>query len=137
MNWKNNNGDQPAIVLFDGDCNFCNNSVNFIIKHDPKAVFHFCPQDSTSGQEIITTYFPEKVPDSLILVAEGEVKIKSKAALSIAKKLTFPWNMAGLFRFLPAFLLDPIYDMVAKNRHKLVKNKCMIPSADIRDRFIS
>ncbi|MCM8532129.1 MAG: DCC1-like thiol-disulfide oxidoreductase family protein [Lentisphaeraceae bacterium] len=137
MKWKVEDDNQPAIVLFDGDCNFCNNSVNFIIKHDPKAIFHFCPQDSKSGQEIITTYFPDKVPDSLILVADGEIKIKSKAALSIAKKLTFPWNIASVLRILPAFILDPIYDIVAKNRHKLVKNKCMIPSADIRDRFIS
>ncbi|CAM3239939.1 thiol-disulfide oxidoreductase DCC family protein [Filibacter tadaridae] len=127
------------IVLFDGECNFCDSSVQFIIKRDPYAHFVFSSLQSEKGQELVKEY---KIPadvDSLVLIEKGKAYTKSSAALRIAKKLDGLWHLLFLFILIPSRIRDGVYDIVATNRYKWFGKKedaCMLPSPDERKRFI-
>ncbi|MBE1553162.1 thiol-disulfide oxidoreductase DCC family protein [Sporosarcina limicola] len=127
------------IVLFDGECNFCNSSVQFIIKRDPVAHFLFASLQSEKGQELTKKYkIPEDV-DSLVLIENGRAYTKSSAALRIAKKLDGLWHLLFPFILVPRKIRDAGYDYLAKNRFKWFGKKevaCMLPSPDERKRFI-
>ena len=127
------------IILFDGDCNFCDSSVQFIIKRDPAAHFLFTSLQSEKGLELTKKYaIPEDV-DSLVLIENGKAFTKSSAALRIAKKLDGLWHLLFLFILVPRKIRDGVYDYVAKNRYKWFGKKedaCMLPSPEQRKRFI-
>lgn len=127
------------IVLFDGDCNFCDSSVQFIIKRDPAAHFLFTSLQSDKGVELTQQYaIPEDV-DSLVLIENGKAFTRSSAALRIAKKLDGLWHLLFLFILVPHKIRDVVYNFVAKNRYKWFGKKedaCMLPPPEIRKRFI-
>jgi predicted DCC family thiol-disulfide oxidoreductase YuxK len=127
------------IILFDGVCNFCNDSVNFIIDRDSGATFSFAPLQSESGQEILAANnLATKDFDSIVLVMGNKVYQKSRAALEIARRLSGLWPLAYIFVVVPAFIRDFIYDIVAKNRYKWFgkQDECRLPTPDIRARFL-
>ena len=106
------------IILFDGDCNFCDSSVQFIIKRDPAAHFLFTSLQSEKGMELTKQYaIPDNV-DSLVLIEKGKAYTKSSAALRIAKKLDGMWHLLYLFILVPRKIRDSVYDYVAANRYK-------------------
>ncbi|KAA0948659.1 thiol-disulfide oxidoreductase DCC family protein [Sporosarcina sp. ANT_H38] len=127
------------IILFDGVCNFCDASVQFIIKRDPAAHFLFTSLQSEKGQELTKKYaIPEDV-DSLVLIENGKAFTKSSAALRIAKKLDGLWHLFFLFILVPRRIRDVVYDFIATNRYKWFGKKedaCMLPSPEQRKRFI-
>lgn len=127
------------IILFDGVCNFCDASVQFIIKRDPAAHFLFTSLQSEKGLELTKKYaIPENV-DSLVLIENGKAFTKSSAALRIAKKLDGLWHLFFLLILVPRKIRDGVYDYVAKNRYKWFGKKedaCMLPSPEQRKRFI-
>ena len=129
---------QNGIVIFDGECNLCSNSINFIIKRDKVGYFKFLSLQSERAKEILKGKLTE-VPDSVILFEEGQIHIRSRAALIISSKLTWPWKIVSWLRILPSFLLDPFYKLIARNRYKIwgKKEKCIIPSPEIKDRFLN
>ncbi|WP_395078049.1 thiol-disulfide oxidoreductase DCC family protein, partial [Flavobacterium sp.] len=108
------------IILFDGVCNLCNSSVQYVIKHDTKDIFRFVALQSELGQKIINHIgISEKSIDSIILYEAGiAYYYKSAAALEIAKQLGDLYAFATIFKILPLSLRDSIYDYVAKNRYK-------------------
>lgn len=126
-------------VLFDGDCNFCDASVQFIIKRDPYEYFQFASLQSETGQQLSKDLgIPDDV-DSLVLVEKGKAYTKSGAALRIAKKLDGLWHLAFLFIIVPAPIRDSVYDFIARNRYKWFGKKeeaCMLPTAADRKRFL-
>ncbi|WP_342513727.1 thiol-disulfide oxidoreductase DCC family protein [Sporosarcina sp. FSL K6-1522] len=127
------------IVLFDGDCNFCDSSVQFIIKRDPAAHFLFTSLQSTKGVELTKQYAIPSNVDSLVLIDNGKAYTKSSAALRIAKKLDGLWHLLFLFILVPRKIRDGVYDYVATNRYKWFGKKeeaCMLPPPEIRKRFI-
>lgn len=127
------------IVLFDGDCNFCDSSVQFIIKRDPAAHFLFTSLQSDKGVELVKQYNIPADVDSLVLIENGKAFTKSSAALRIAKKLDGLWHLFFLFILVPRKIRDGVYDYVAKNRYKWFGKKedaCMLPPPDVRKRFI-
>ncbi|WP_203247841.1 thiol-disulfide oxidoreductase DCC family protein [Sporosarcina beigongshangi] len=127
------------IVLFDGDCNFCDSSVQFIIKRDPAAHFLFTSLQSDKGVELVKQYNIPADVDSLVLIENGKAFTKSSAALRIAKKLDGLWHLFFLFILVPRKIRDGVYDYVAKNRYKWFGKKedaCMLPPPEIRKRFI-
>lgn len=127
------------IILFDGVCNFCDASVQFIIKRDPAAHFLFTSLQSEKGLELTKKYaIPEDV-DSLVLIENGKAFTKSSAALRIAKKLDGLWHLFFLFILVPRKIRDGVYNYVAKNRYKWFGKKedaCTLPSIEQRKRFI-
>jgi|SRR5690606_14660357 len=128
------------LLLFDGVCNLCNASVQYIIKHDTKDVFLFAPLQSEVGKQLIEAYnIDTKKTDSIILYApEKGIDYKSNAALKIAKHLGFPRNLMVLFFIVPAFIRNWVYDYIAKNRYRWYgkKESCMIPTPELKNKFL-
>ncbi|MBO0587249.1 DCC1-like thiol-disulfide oxidoreductase family protein [Sporosarcina sp. E16_8] len=127
------------IILFDGVCNFCDASVQFIIKRDPTAHFLFTSLQSEKGLELTRKYaIPEDV-DSLVLIENGKAFTKSSAALRIAKKLDGLWHLFFVCILVPRKIRDIFYDYFAANRYKWFGKKedaCMLPSIEQRKRFM-
>ncbi|RAJ16174.1 putative DCC family thiol-disulfide oxidoreductase YuxK [Olleya aquimaris] len=100
----------------------------------------FAPLQSKVGQQIINHYNLEtSKTDSILLYSENKgLKIKSTAALHIAKHLSFPNNMLTVFFIIPPFIRNWVYDFVAKNRYKWYgkQDACMIPTPDLKAKFI-
>ena len=127
-------------ILFDGVCNFCNFWVNFIIDHDDKKYFKFISLQSDIAQRILIQKKIDPLHiDSLILVMNEKVFLKSSAALQIAKNLNGFWKTLCIFSVIPSPLRDLIYDFIAKNRYKWFgkRETCRVPSKDEKERFFS
>ncbi len=131
--------DTSSIVLFDGICNFCNSSVNKIIAQDKKNRFKFATLQSEIGKKLLEKHGinPAKT-DSIVLVENGAAFIKSTAILQISKHLGGLYPIAYVFLIIPVFLRDVVYDFIAKNRYRWwgKKESCMIPTAEVRSKFI-
>lgn len=128
-----------SIILFDGVCNLCNSSVNFIIKHDSKEHFLFASLQSDAAKEILLHYNYENLNiNSIILIENGIIYKKSTAVLKISKSLNGIISTSYLFIIVPKFLRDWIYTRIARNRYQLFgkKDKCMVPSKETKKRFL-
>lgn len=129
-----------AIILFDGVCNFCNGSVNFIIERDRKNYFKFAPLQSEIGQKLLGENGIDKTEtDSVILIENGKAYTHSTAALKVANKLDGAWSWLYAFIIIPKPLRDFFYKTFAKYRYKLFgkTDACMMPTPEIRARFLS
>ena len=130
---------KPATILFDGVCNLCNASVNFVIDRDPDRYFRFGALQSDEGKQLLeTNSIPEHYLDSIILIENGAVFRESDAALRIARKLTGAWPILYYFRWIPRWIRDGIYGWIAANRYKWFgrRDVCRIPTPDLQERFI-
>jgi predicted DCC family thiol-disulfide oxidoreductase YuxK len=129
-----------AIILFDGVCNFCNGSVNFIIERDPEGYFKFAPLQSEIGEKLLRENGVDKAEtDSVVLIEDGKVYTHSTAALRVARKLSGGWRWFYHLIYVPRFIRDAAYKLFAKYRYKLFgkKDECMLPSPEIRARFLA
>ncbi len=129
-----------AIILFDGVCNFCNNSVNFIIERDRAGYFKFAPLQSEVSERLLAENGIDRIEtDSVVLIEDGRVYTHSTAALRIARRLAGPWRWFYYLTYVPAFLRDGAYRLFAKYRYALFgkKDECMLPSPEIRARFLA
>lgn len=136
----NNNEHDSAVVLFDGVCNFCSASIHFIIKHDNKNYFKFATLQSEKAKALVSNFNVSiSTNNSILLIEKNKIYNKSTAALRIAKKLNNGYSLLYIFIIVPVFIRNAIYDYVAKNRYKWFGKKevCMLPSAEIRSKFIS
>ncbi|MBO3698667.1 thiol-disulfide oxidoreductase DCC family protein [Roseivirga sp. E12] len=136
---KSENIENQDILLFDGVCNLCNSSVNFIIDHDPKNYFRFAALQSDFGQQKLAElgYNTEEF-DSLVLLSKGQVYKKSSAALRIARKLSGLYPLLYIFMIIPPFIRHGVYDIIGKNRYKWwgKQDSCRIPTPELRSRFV-
>ena len=130
---------EKEIVLFDGLCNFCNNSVNFIIDHDPKGHFRFAALQSDFGRQKLKEqgYHTQKM-DSLVLLSGDKVYKKSSAALRIARKLSGFYPLLYGLMIIPPFIRHGVYDLVARNRYKWFgkRDACRVPAPELKSRFL-
>lgn len=126
------------IILFDGVCNFCDASVQFILNRDPEGVFHFASLQSEAGQELVKKHNVPADVDSMILIEDGKVYYKSTAALRISRHLQGVWKLLYAFIIIPSPIRNIVYDIIAKNRYKWFgqKDSCMLPPPNIRKRFL-
>lgn len=128
------------IILFDGICNLCNNSVQYVIKHDPNSVFRFASIQSDPGQNLLKQFnLQANNLNSFILIMGNKVYTRSTAALTVAKKLTGPIKLLYGFMIIPPFIRNVIYDLIAKNRYRWFgkKDSCMIPTTTLQWRFLN
>jgi len=127
-----------AIILFDGVCNLCSHSVQFIIKRDPKGYFTFTSIQGETGQKLLDKYQICKTLDSLILIEHNQYYTKSTAALKICKHLNGFWKYLMFFNIVPSFIRNKLYDIIAKNRYKWFgkQESCMLPTSENKNRFI-
>ncbi|MGE7927558.1 thiol-disulfide oxidoreductase DCC family protein [Lysinibacillus sp. YR326] len=127
-----------GIILFDGVCNFCDSSVQFIIKYDQAAYFQFASIQSDAGQALLAQYeVPENI-DSVILIEHGKVYFESAAALKICRRLDSFWPVCYIFVMIPSFIRNKMYRLFAKNRYRLFGRKevCLLPTPSQRKRFL-
>lgn len=131
--------DHP-VILFDGVCNLCNSSVQFIIRRDPKSYFRFAALQSDKGRELISLYGQTVAdpPDSVILVDANGIHTRTDAALRIAKRLSGLWPAFSFFLILPRWLRDPVYNWIGRNRYRWFgkQDSCMMPDPSLRSRFL-
>ncbi|MDR0228505.1 MAG: DCC1-like thiol-disulfide oxidoreductase family protein [Flavobacteriaceae bacterium] len=136
----NNIPKDKKIILFDGVCNLCDNTVKKVIAADVNDQFRFAPLDSEIGQQILSYIGVDRSKtDSIILYEAGiAYYIKSQAAMKIASYLGGWYSLLGMFQFLPTGLTDIAYDYIAKNRYKWYgkKDSCMIPTQEILNKFL-
>lgn len=141
-----------AVILFDGVCNFCDASVNFIIDHDKAGYFKFAPLQSEEGRRLAAEFglesatarsenvSSELIPiDSVILVEDGKVYTHSTGALRVVRNLGFPWSLMYAFIAIPRPIRDYFYRLFAKYRYRFFgkKDQCMIPTPEVRSRFLT
>jgi predicted DCC family thiol-disulfide oxidoreductase YuxK len=128
-----------SIVLFDGVCNFCNASVNFIIDRDPAGRLRFAPLQSALGQELLRKFrLPPDRVDTVVLVDGSRCYTESSAALQIAGRLRWPWPLWCALLLVPPFLRDWAYEAFAANRYRWFgkADACRLPTPEVRARFV-
>ena len=128
------------IILFDGICNLCNSSVQYVIKQDTKDVFRFVALESALGQKILRHIgISDKYIDSIVVYQPGiAYYYKSAALIEITKSLQGIFHYGLLFKILPISLRDIVYDYIAKNRYRWYgkKESCMIPTPELKTKFL-
>lgn len=127
------------IILFDGVCNLCNGAVNFVIQRDTSNIFKFAPLQENAGTVLLKKYaISFQKLDSIVLIENDKVYVKSSAALRIARKMSGLWPLFYVCVVIPRFIRDGVYDFIAKNRYKWFgrKEQCMIPTPDFREKFL-
>ncbi len=122
-----------SIILFDGICNFCDRSINFVIKKDKANLFRFAALQSEIGIRLNTP----QVSDSIVLIKNGQLYTKSSAVLHILKELPGYKNLY-YFIYVPRPIRDFFYAIISRSRYLLFgkKNSCMIPTEAIRQKFL-
>lgn len=128
------------LLLFDGVCNLCNASVQWVIGHDPDGIFRFASLQSDIGKEVLQLYgLPVGELDTVVLVDEGKAFTRSDVPLRIFKKLGGWWRLAGAFSIVPKFVRDAVYDWIARNRYRWFgkKHECWLPTPELRARFLA
>lgn len=132
---------QPhPILLFDGVCNLCNQSVQFVIKRDPAGLIHFAALQSEQGKALLQKHnlSPDSL-DTVVLVLNNKVYTRSSAALQVLRLLGLPWSLLTVFLILPKGFRDIVYNYIAKNRYRWFgrEESCMIPTPELKNRFLS
>jgi len=128
-----------SLILFDGYCNLCSGTVQFILKHDRKAKFCFASLQSENGKALLQKHqLPTDSFGTFVLVENNTVFTKSTAALRIVKSLSGMWPLLYVAIIIPRFLRDAIYNLVARNRYKWFgrRDSCWMPDSKWKDRFI-
>lgn len=128
---------QP-ILLFDGECGFCNKSVQFFLKHEKNKRMHFAPLQSNVGAEIKTYFEIDNKIDSIILIRDYSAYIKSCAALRLTLYMKGLWPLMTVFLIIPPFLRNMGYDGIAKRRMKIAGRieSCALISNEDKKKFL-
>ena len=126
------------IVIFDGVCNLCARSVQFILRHESEPRFQFSPVQSAAGARILGAHgFSAADVDTFVLVSEGKVYTRSTAALRIAKHFKGAWRLLRVLWIVPRPVRDALYNFVARNRYSWYgkADSCMVPTPELSARF--
>ena len=128
------------VVLFDGVCNLCSYSVQFIIKRDKHNKFLFASLQSPFGQDQLKVAgLDANEFYSIVLLKDGKVFLRSDAALEMVRQLSGLWPVLYIFKIVPRFVRDFFYNIISKNRYRLFgkRESCMIPSPEMKAKFIT
>ena len=132
------------VLLYDGVCGFCNETVRTLLRLDPRGTLRFAALQSDYGQRVVARHPTLKGVDSVVFVETSpddgteRVHVRSDAALRVASYLGGPWKIFLLARLLPRRLRDFLYDTFARNRYKLFGkyDTCLLPAPEVRSRFL-
>jgi len=127
------------VVVFDGTCNFCAGSVNFILRHEAGPDLRFAPLQSAAGARLLRQFgFDPADARTFVLLSNGVVYTKSAAALRVCAHFRGAWQWLGAVRIVPRPLRDWVYDRFARNRYRWFgrRETCMLPTPELRARFL-
>ena len=136
---ESNPSQRGGLVVFDGVCNLCEASVNFIIRHDAAGVFRFVPSQSELGAALQQQYGVNTASlDTVVLIQDGQIYTQSDAGVQIASAFDGPWRLLSLARWVPRPLRNWAYRRIANNRYAWFGRKevCLIPTPEVRRRFL-
>ena len=126
-------------MLYDGVCNLCNAAVQFIINRDPRARFRFAALSSPYALRLLQAYnlTVKAEPDSIVLIQNGKAYLQSGAALRIAKGLGGVWPFLYVFIWVPPFIRNAVYGLIARNRYHWFgkQESCLLPTPELKARF--
>ncbi len=126
------------IVFYDGDCGFCNRTIQFILKNEKNQNLHFTAIQSDFSIEFFEShYFPKPDLSTFYYWNGRELFSKSTAVLHLLNQLKNRFQLLKIGYILPKIVRDKMYDFIAKRRHKISNGFCVIPSAENRKRFIN
>ena len=127
------------VLLYDGVCNLCDRSVQFVLDHEAESTFRFAALQSDVGRRLADAHgIDADALASLVVVDGGRVYTRSDAALRIAQDLRAPWRALQATRYVPRVVRDAVYDLVASNRYRWfgTRDACRIPTSDVAARFL-
>ena len=134
-----NIGPDTPIILYDGICNLCTESIQFIIRRDSRKQFHFAALQSSFADAYVENFGEENERlTSIVLIIGNEVYRQSTAALLTAKRLDGFWSFLAIFLLIPRPIRDCVYNWIAAYRYHIFGKKdfCWKPAPDLSDRFI-
>ncbi|WP_443938288.1 thiol-disulfide oxidoreductase DCC family protein [Pedobacter sp. MW01-1-1] len=132
--------ERESIIFFDGVCNLCNASVQFVIERDRKNTFKFSALQGELAKEVLPKFAIDiRKLDSIVLLEGGKCFTESTAALRIAKQLSGAWPLLYVFIIVPSFVRNPVYRFIANNRYKWwgKQESCWVPTPALKNRFYS
>ena len=128
------------IILFDGVCNFCNDSVRFVMKRDHKDLYRFASLQSALGQKMTEErgIDTSQIDSTILIIPDVAYYIKSDAALQISKNLNGLYPLLNVFSIIPSGIRDFFYDIIARNRYTWFgkKEECQMPTPEERAKFL-
>jgi predicted DCC family thiol-disulfide oxidoreductase YuxK len=127
------------LVLFDGVCNLCTASVQFVIRHDRAGIFYFAPLQSDIGREICQSRgLDPAAVETFMLISGGKMLVRSDAAIEVVSRFGGAWKFLTVLRLIPRVARDWIYSTIARNRYRWFGRTaaCMIPTPDVKARFL-
>ncbi len=130
---------QGAIILFDAECVLCSANAQFVLNHDKHGYFRLASMQGEAGASLYRAHGMDPKDPSTILVVEGDkVRQDSDAVLSIYERLGYPWKLFTILRLIPAFLRDPIYRWIARNRYRVFgkRAECWVAAPEYRARIL-
>ncbi len=130
---------EKPVILFDGVCNLCSKSVQFVLNHEKSETLFFASLQSEYGQNILKQNRIEASKfDSIVLVSKNNIYFKSTAVLKISKHLKFPYNLLVILNVIPTVIRDMFYNIISKYRFSIFgkSETCYIPSNNLKERFI-
>ena len=129
------------VVIFDGVCNLCNTSVQFILDHDRRGELLLCSAQSEPGQALLARFHVDTGPEpaSVYLVENGQLHNRSTALIRIGRRMGFPWSLGVVLHVIPRFLRDALYKVVARNRYRWFgkREACRLPAPGEAERFLT
>lgn len=129
--------ENQTILFFDGICGLCNRIVDFVLAREERHILKFSPLQSEFAKKLLPSELTENL-DSLVVLEDGKILLKSDAVLAICRTMGGVWKAFLIFKGIPKFIRDFLYDLVAKNRYSTFgkKESCRMPTAEERARFI-
>lgn len=130
---------RKTIILFDGVCNLCNGTVQFILKRDKKNRFMFSSLQGKTGQEYLQKFnLPLDTFNSFILVENDKIYTRSTGVLRMLKHLGGTWALLYAFIIIPPFIRDAVYNLIARNRYRWFgkKETCWVPTPELKRKFL-
>ena len=130
---------QSPIILFDAECVMCSANAQFVLKHDKPGRFRLASMQGAVGAALYRAHgMDPRDPSSMIVVEGSKIRLDSDAVLSIYEGLGFPWRALTVLRLVPAFLRDPVYRWIARNRYRLFgkRSVCWMAPPEFRSRML-
>ena len=126
------------VIIFDGDCLFCQRSARFIHRHDRNNAYRFAARQTPAGERLLGDVGVGLAPNSMVLIDDEGTWLRSDAVLRIAGRLAAPWSAARVLLVVPRPLRDAVYRVVAYVRHRLTRllPACELPDAELRAKIL-
>jgi len=134
-----NDYQHASILLFDGVCNLCNRSVQFVLKHEKQNKILFASQQSKIGQQLLAKFgMSANNINSFVFIENNQIYLQATAAFKVAKHLSFPFSLLQYLAIIPSSISNGVYQIIAKNRYKWFgkKEQCWIPNQQLQHRFL-